>query len=209
MAAMAVEPGEKEFDVWLGDKLRELNTDEGVFGSYIKGILNEDESYDEKAEALEGIISEITENNISEHCKEILEKWQQLTKTQSLKDSTSEDVVEEKLVKLLESQTLATIQQRQYTEEERRVRDAILAQYSQIQVQEENEFNEEEDDEPLGLEKNTNVASIQQAERERREQAKLDSQKKKEKDREDREKQKQQQAEKKEKRKTQKGERRR
>ena len=63
MAAMAIEPGENEFDVWLGNKLRELNTDEGVFGSYIKGILIGDDSHDEKAEALEGIISEITVRN--------------------------------------------------------------------------------------------------------------------------------------------------
>lgn len=64
MAAMAIEPGENEFDVWLGEKLRELNTDEGVFGSYIKGILNGDESYAEKAEALEEIITEITVRNL-------------------------------------------------------------------------------------------------------------------------------------------------
>ncbi|XP_034245480.1 coiled-coil domain-containing protein 43 [Thrips palmi] len=209
MAAMAADPCEIEFDVWLGGKLRDLNTDEGVFGSYIKGILNGDDSNDEKAEALQDIISEITESDIAEICKEILDHWQKTESSQRTKDSTEEIDVENKLVKLLESQTLQTVQQRQYTEEERRVREAILAQYSQIQVQEEAEFLDEEDDHDAGLEKNTNFSSIQQAEKERREQARLDSHKKKEKDKEDREKQKQQQAEKKEKRKTQKSERRR
>lgn len=42
--------------------------------------------------------------------------------------------MENKLVKLLESQTLQTVQQRQYTDEERRVREAILAQYSQVSI---------------------------------------------------------------------------
>lgn len=51
-----------EFDVWLNNKLRELNTDETVFSSYISGILDgEEESLSEKTEALEGILSEIIE----------------------------------------------------------------------------------------------------------------------------------------------------
>ena len=55
-------------------------------------------------------------------------------KSQCAEGNSADDVVEEKLVKLLESQTLATIQQRQYTDEEKRVRDAILAQYSQVSI---------------------------------------------------------------------------
>lgn len=57
--------------------------------------------------------------------------------------------------------------------------------------------------------KNTNALDVQQANKERREQARLDSANKKLKDKEDREKQKQMREEKKEKRKTVKGERRR
>lgn len=48
------------FDSWLSKKLQALNTDEGVFGSYIKGILEGDETEDEKTEALEGILAGIT-----------------------------------------------------------------------------------------------------------------------------------------------------
>lgn len=47
------------FNSWLNAKLREFNTDEGVFGSYIIGILEGDESIDEKTEGLEGILAEI------------------------------------------------------------------------------------------------------------------------------------------------------
>lgn len=50
------------FTAWLSTKLVELNTDENVFGSYIQGILDSDETAEEKAEALEGILSEIVEN---------------------------------------------------------------------------------------------------------------------------------------------------
>lgn len=48
------------FDSWLTKKLQALNTDEGVFGSYIRGILEGDETEDEKSEALEGILAGIT-----------------------------------------------------------------------------------------------------------------------------------------------------
>lgn len=51
---------EDDFESWLSLKLQELNTDEGVFGNYIKGILDGDDSVDEKTEALEGILTEIT-----------------------------------------------------------------------------------------------------------------------------------------------------
>lgn len=47
------------FNAWLNGKLRDFNTDEGVFGSYIMGILEGDETNEEKTEALEGILSEI------------------------------------------------------------------------------------------------------------------------------------------------------
>lgn len=51
-----------EFDVWLGVKLKSYSTeiDEVVFGDYIKGILEGEESQDEKIEALEGILAEIS-----------------------------------------------------------------------------------------------------------------------------------------------------
>lgn len=52
----------ENFLTWLNAKLKELNTDESVFGSYILGILEGDESEEEKREALEGILGEILVN---------------------------------------------------------------------------------------------------------------------------------------------------
>ena len=49
-----------DFDVWLKDTLVNLNTDDEVFSPYIKGILEGDESSDEKFEALQGILEQIT-----------------------------------------------------------------------------------------------------------------------------------------------------
>lgn len=48
-----------EFKLWLQEKLKELNTDSDIFGSYIMGILDTDETTDEKREGLNDILSEI------------------------------------------------------------------------------------------------------------------------------------------------------
>lgn len=112
--------------------------------------------------------------------------------------SCSSEDVDEKLVRLLESQSLTTTVQREYTAEEKKIRDAILAQYSQM-TDDEDELDEVCTGSSSGggggssggggsesLERNTNAFSVQQAEKEKREQAKIDSQKKKDKDKEDR-----------------------
>lgn len=108
-----------------------------------------------------------------------------------------EEVDSNKLVQLLELQCLATTAQRNYTAEEKKIREAILAKYSQM-TDDEDEQNDQEccststaaSVEPrkagADLERNTNALSVQQAEKEKREQAKIDSQKKKDKDKEDR-----------------------
>ncbi|XP_055851728.1 coiled-coil domain-containing protein 43 [Episyrphus balteatus] len=199
------------FTKWLNDKLRQLNTDESVFGSYITGILEDDETIEEKKDALEGILGEIIDNNIEEVIEEILNKWNECHPKE--KDDSKPKLkvdVDVQLAKMLESQKLQTTVQRQYTADELRIREQILAQYSQTEISEEEDADEpDEKASTAGLQKNTNVHDVIQLQKERREQARLDSQKKKEKDKEDREKQKQLREEKKEKRKTVKGERRR
>ncbi|XP_058809139.1 coiled-coil domain-containing protein 43 [Phymastichus coffea] len=212
------------FDSWLSSKLQELKTDESVFGAYIKGILEGYETEDEKTEALEGILAGITEDDIEKHVNEILEAWAKWNQTiDGPGDSAPKEDVDVRLVRMLESQNLPTTSHKSnHTEEEKRIKEAILAQYSQMSDEEESKGEGDDDGTAVcggggggssagdcGIEKNTNVTNIIQAEREKRERAKQESQKKKEKDKEDREKQKLLKEEKKEKRKTQKGERKR
>ena len=49
-----------DFDEWLKDTLVALDTADEVFSPYIKGILEGEENADEKLDALQGILSEIT-----------------------------------------------------------------------------------------------------------------------------------------------------
>lgn len=121
---------------------------------------------------------------------EILSAWAKWLPVEE--EATSKEPVEDvdvRLARMLESQSLPTTTQRSYTEEEKRIREAILTQYSQMSEEDHSEGDADEEGASggdCGIEKNTNAATIIQQEREKREKAKLESQKKKEKDKEDR-----------------------
>lgn len=73
---------------------------------------------------------------------EILDKWKIYSKErdEELEPKEVEDV-DTKLARLMESKTLATVVQKQYTPEELKIREQILAQYSQVtKPQYENRF---------------------------------------------------------------------
>ncbi|XP_022227898.2 coiled-coil domain-containing protein 43 isoform X1 [Drosophila obscura] len=225
----------EEFQGWLNEQLRQLNTDEGVFGSYIVGILDGEESEEEKAEALEGILSETGSANIDELVATIMQKWLHSHPGNDEPPKKGLDIdVNGQLAKLLAAQKLQqpAAKEREYTEEERRIKQQILAQYSEVlhptQIRNESvphvnacafqtavpgdddEHSEPESEDDSGaVARNTNKSDVQALAKEKREQARQDSAAKKLKDKEDREKQKQLREEKKEKRKTVKGERRR
>ncbi|XP_036324460.1 coiled-coil domain-containing protein 43 [Rhagoletis pomonella] len=203
-----------EFTTWLQGQLKILNTDPDIFGSYIVGILEGEETPEEKREALNDILGEIITNDLDALINVLLEKWEKTHPKEEVKKAVHVDV-NEQLAKLLEAQKLQTIvKEREYTDEERKIREQILAQYSQTEVEDEDAYESEEEVEKTntgatGIERNTNVQDVMALQKEKREQARLESAAKKQKDKEDRERQKQMREEKKEKRKTVKGERRR
>jgi hypothetical protein len=54
-----------EFELWLCDKFKQLNTDDSVFSPYVRSILESEEEDDaEKREALVEILSEISVRHI-------------------------------------------------------------------------------------------------------------------------------------------------
>lgn len=143
------------FTTWLNEKLQQLNTDEGVFGPFIIGIL-EDEDEEEKQEALQGLLEEILVSKLrynwrlpliqkvlsierqTENCAEvitdIINKWKEcnVKSDEPPKKGLGIDV-EEQLAKLMEQSLVqTTVKERQYTEEEKKIREQILAQYSQV-----------------------------------------------------------------------------
>ena len=116
-----------------------------------------------------------------------------MIQTQINESNKNTEDVDVKLARLMESQAKSTTVTKTYTEEEKKIREAILAQYSQMSDEEESAENEKTGasqktsaSQESGIEKNTNASVVAQAEREKRDKAKLESQKKKEKDKEDR-----------------------
>lgn len=131
---------------------------------------------------------------------EILGEWEKSrpTESQSQQPAFASMDIDAQLAKLLESKAIsATVQKHQLSAEEMRIRDQILAQYSQVEL---DECDDDDDGgpgpaaaaagvpvekDPL-MEKNTNAQDVAQLAKDRREQAKLDSKAKKDKDKDDR-----------------------
>ncbi|ODN00323.1 Coiled-coil domain-containing protein 43 [Orchesella cincta] len=75
---MAASLGEgDDFDTWISDKFKALNTDEAVFAPYVKSIVEGDESLEEKIDALDGILAELADGNFDVEAfrQEILSRW--------------------------------------------------------------------------------------------------------------------------------------
>lgn len=126
------------------------------------------------------------ENDIMKTCNDILEKWQNSKREKPVSQEMSSEDVNIKLAKLLESQSLPITKQKQYTDEEKKIRDAILSQYGETPIDENESAENTESNDDMAIQKNLNAQTVANAEKMKREQAKIDSQKKKEKDKEDR-----------------------
>ena len=50
----------EEFEDWLSSRLRKLGLDEDVFGSYVTGVLDSEETEEERKDALIGILEGMT-----------------------------------------------------------------------------------------------------------------------------------------------------
>jgi len=197
------------FSLWLGKKLTELGTDESVFGPYIVSILEgEDETSEEKKEGIEGILSDVLddENVIKATLTQILEQW---SKAKTAKEN--EEVVKkidldkmdlvEKMSQITQEKlaTYTPKKQEEQTEEQKRIKEAILQGYSEAPDGSETESGEDDGDGDGGLTANNNAASIQQEQAEYREKQKAAAIAKKEKDKQDRANQKNQAEERKKK----------
>ncbi|XP_059204273.1 coiled-coil domain-containing protein 43 [Centropristis striata] len=215
MAAPATDAG--EFESWLNDRLDSLEVDREVYGAYILGVLQEDESDEEKEEVLQGILSAfLDEDTVEDVCKQIIKEWTDC-RNRSAAKSDADDAEVQAIASMIEKQAQIVVKQKEVSEESKKRKEALLAQYANV-TDDEDEAEEEEP--PCGnnpvpndksLFKNTNVEEVLNRQKQKRDQAREDAQKKKEGDKMQREKDKlaKQDRKEKEKKRTQKGERRR
>ncbi|KAI5629428.1 coiled-coil domain-containing protein 43, partial [Silurus asotus] len=65
-----------EFEKWLYERLDGLGADREVYGAYILGVLHEEDSEEERSDALSGILSAfVDEETLEEVCQQILKQW--------------------------------------------------------------------------------------------------------------------------------------
>ncbi|XP_058508569.1 coiled-coil domain-containing protein 43 [Solea solea] len=213
MAAPGRDAG--EFESWLNDRLDSLDVDREVYGAYILGVLQEEDSVEEIEDALQGILSAfLDEDTVIDVCKQIIQQW---TECCSGVAARGDDADVQAIASLIEKQAQIVVKQKDVSEDSLKRKEALLAQYANVTDDE----DEAEEEEPASgynppsneksLFKNTNVEEVLHRQKQKRDQAREDSQKKKETDKMQREKDKlaKQDRKEKEKKRTQKGERKR
>ncbi|GLD49107.1 coiled-coil domain-containing protein 43 isoform X2 [Lates japonicus] len=180
MAAPETDTG--EFERWLNDRLDSLEVDREVYGAYILGVLQEEESDEEKEDALQGILSAfLDEDTVEDVCEQIIKQWTECCNRSSAKRSADDEIFS-----------------------------CFLDKHTEAEDEEAPSGNHIAGNEK-SLFKNTNVEEVLNRQKQKREQAREDAQKKKEMDKMQREKDKlaKQDRKEKEKKRTQKGERKR
>ncbi|KAI1896484.1 hypothetical protein AGOR_G00095260 [Albula goreensis] len=213
------------FESWLNDRLDSLEVDRDVYGAYILGVLQEEETEDEKMDALQGILSAFLEEDALEDvCREIIKHWAESCSISIAKNAQSDEV--QAIANMIEKQAQIVVKQKEVSEEAKKRKEALLAQYANVSEGEEYPLSltfysyaavEDEAgaactfDSERSLFKNTNVEDVLTKKKQQREQARDMAQKKKEQDKMQREKDKlaKQERKDKEKKRTQKGERKR
>ncbi|KAM9346521.1 coiled-coil domain-containing protein 43 [Symphorus nematophorus] len=215
MAAPVTDAG--EFESWLNDRLDSLEVDREVYGAYILGVLQEEETDEEKEDALQGILSAfLDEDTVEGVCKQIIKQWTEWHSRSAAKRA-ADDAEVQAIASMIEKQAQIVVKQKEVDKESKKRKEAVLAQYANVTDEE----DEAEEEEPISgnnftgndksLFKNTNVEEVLNRQKQKREQAREDAQKKKEMDKMQREKDKlaKQDRKEKEKKRTQKGERKR
>jgi len=192
----------QEFETWLSDRLGHFNADGDVFSTYIFGILDGDESTDEKqtnlCDLLEGLgLDDGSPDPCQRIEKEIWAKWNNLGSKSSeepIKQEMPKSDLGAALAAHAETQTKAynakgSSSKTGEDKDKEAVKAAILAQYGSSVFEESDEEEEaSEDDDDVGS--NANKAAVAQEQLEQRERSREAAKAKKDKDKEDREKQK-------------------
>ncbi|NXP40626.1 CCD43 protein, partial [Leiothrix lutea] len=217
------------FPAWLAARLDALGLDRAVYGAYIEGLLREEESDEERLEALRAVLAACLEEDLlNDVCREVVERWSD-SQVVDAKEEREDEV--QAITSMMEKQARIVVKPREVSQEEKQRKAALLAQYANVTDEEEYPFPAllraqacvgqqlppssagalSALSPPPALFRNTNVEDVLNARKLERELLRDEFQKKKEQDKLQREKDKlaKQERKEKEKKRTQKGERKR
>ncbi|XP_061761337.1 coiled-coil domain-containing protein 43 isoform X3 [Nerophis ophidion] len=130
MAAAVADAG--EFESWLNERLDSLEADREVYGTYILGVLQEEESDEDKWDALQGILSAfLGDDTLEEVCKQIIDQWADFC-SRSANKKDAGDVEVQAIASMMEKQAQIVVRQKEVTEESKKRKEALLAQYANV-----------------------------------------------------------------------------
>ncbi|MGH0171050.1 UNVERIFIED_CONTAM: hypothetical protein FKN15_060048 [Acipenser sinensis] len=122
----------REFERWLNSRLDSLEVDRDVYGSYILGVLQEEDSEDEKMDAIQGILSAFLEEDALEDvCTEIIKQWLDSSAGSKAKNNHVDAEVQA-IANLIEKQAQIVVKQKEVSQEEKQRKAALLTQYANI-----------------------------------------------------------------------------
>ncbi|XP_072027835.1 uncharacterized protein [Amphiura filiformis] len=141
---MATAMASCDFEGWLSDKLEKLNIDHEVFGSYILGIMeSEDSTEEDKTEALTDILSEIS-GSVEDVCQEIFQHWNKTSqdkqeqenhaKLQNKEDSAA------KMASIMEKHATTQEVKKEFTTEDKERKAALVAKYGNVSESDEERY---------------------------------------------------------------------
>ncbi|KAM9112789.1 coiled-coil domain-containing protein 43 [Pangshura tecta] len=207
------------FEPWLAGRLDVLGLDRAVYASYIQGLLREEESDEERLDALHGVLAACLEEDLlPDVCREIVVKWSEAQNV-GVREEKEDEI--QAIASMIEKQAQIVVKPKEVSQDEKLRKAALLAQYANVTDEEDSLTGADEQDGAtaaaltIGSEKslfrNTNVEAVINARKLERDSLRDEAQKKKEQDRHQREKDKlaKQERKEKEKKRTQKGERKR
>ncbi|RXN31769.1 coiled-coil domain-containing 43 [Labeo rohita] len=130
-----------EFENWLNERLDSLEVDREVYGAYILGVLQEEDSDEEQKDALQGILSAfLEEDTLEEVCQQILKQWSECGSRSKVKGTQADDEVQA-IASLIEKQAQIVVKQKEVSEEAKKRKEALLAQYATVTDEEEYPFS--------------------------------------------------------------------
>ncbi|XP_077662514.1 coiled-coil domain-containing protein 43 [Eretmochelys imbricata] len=208
--------GSGGFEPWLAGRLDALGLDRAVYATYIQGLLREEESDEERLDALRGVLAACLEEDLlPDVCREIVVKWSEAQNV-GVTEKKADEI--QAIASMIEKQAQIVVKPKKVSQDEKLRKAALLAQYANV-TDEEDGADEQDGSTAaaltIGSEKslfrNTNVEGVLNARKLERDSLRDESQKKKEQDKHQREKDKlaKQERKEKEKKRTQKGERKR
>ncbi|XP_054252465.1 coiled-coil domain-containing protein 43 isoform X2 [Indicator indicator] len=129
---MAAPGGEAEggFAAWLAARLEALGLDRTVYGAYIQGLLREEESDEERLEALHGVLAACLEEDLlSDVCREVVEKWSE-SQIVDTKEKKEDEI--QAIASMMEKQARMVVKPKEVSQEEKQRKAALLAQYANV-----------------------------------------------------------------------------